>query len=70
LERIKQNNKFEEDEKKIVNNGEIKTHNIELEKKLKLMKQEKEMESKGMILDFVNQLLQAKQSLNNQNNQN
>ena len=70
LERIKQNNKFEEDEKKIVNNGEIKIHNIELEKKLKLMKQEKEMESKGMILDFVNQLLQAKQSLNNQNNQN
>lgn len=66
-ERIKQNNKFEEDEKIIINDGEIKKQKIELDKQLKLTKQENEKQRKEMILDFFDQVFQAKQILNYQN---
>lgn len=67
LERIGQNNKYEEEDKKITNEGDIKIRQIELDKELKLKEQENEKQRKDMILDIFDQIFQAKQASNNQN---
>lgn len=59
LEKIKQNNKFEEESKIIANSGEIKMQKIEQEKYLKLKKQNNDRQTKEMILDIFEQIFQT-----------
>ena len=70
LEKIRQNNKFEEESKNLSNNGEEKMQKIELDKLLKLKKQDNEKQRKDMILDIFDKVLQNQQIFFNQNKNN